>query len=123
MRIALGRLGGRGVASKQLIIDEGFVACDDENLVKVHPFLRSMLHRYSSILLISHVGEIKDCADVAVAVRRSSDGTSSLVRFGAPVGPVVLSKANESELEKVSDTDPDADGVAMDASRKEKKKK
>jgi hypothetical protein len=80
MRIALARLGGSGVTSKHLFIDEGFVACDAENLARVPEFLRGLLGSYDTILLVSHVETIKESADVWIPIKRLSFGKSVLSR-------------------------------------------
>jgi DNA repair exonuclease SbcCD ATPase subunit len=85
MRIALARLGAADVTCNQLFIDEGFVACDAENLGRAPAFLRGLLARYGSLLLVSHLDEIRECADVKVRIERTPDGRASMLRLGQPV--------------------------------------
>ena len=63
MRIALSRIGASEIRNKQLFLDEGFTACDTENLQKVPDFLRGLLFIYDSVLLVSHLEELKDNVD------------------------------------------------------------
>jgi DNA repair exonuclease SbcCD ATPase subunit len=82
MRIALARLGGKGVASNHLFIDEGFVACDAENMARVPYFLKALLNRYDTVLVVSHIETIKDCADVWIPIERRLQNGNILSRIG-----------------------------------------
>lgn len=79
MRIILGRLGVSGIRNTQLFIDEGFTSCDGENLQNIPYVLKKMLSMYSSVLLVSHLDELKNhipsCIDI---VRDENLGLSSL---------------------------------------------
>lgn len=63
MRIALSKIGASEIRNKQLFLDEGFTACDYENLSKVPEFLRGLLSLYDSIVLVTHLEELKDSVD------------------------------------------------------------
>jgi len=78
LRISLGRFCS--TSFRQLFIDEGFVAADKNNLVKMPDFIRSLLNYYHNIILVSHLDIIRDCGDVCINIERS-DGISKLV-FG-----------------------------------------
>jgi DNA repair exonuclease SbcCD ATPase subunit len=82
MRIALGRLGGVGVRCTQLFIDEGFTACDDQNLENVPTFLRNLLGVYESVFLVSHLEKIKQCVDNAVSITRDGPRSVSMLQYG-----------------------------------------
>ena len=71
MRIAMSRLGICKVVYEQLFIDEGFTACDGPNLEKTPAFLRALLGSYTSVLLATHLEELKSCGDHQVLIRRS----------------------------------------------------
>lgn len=47
----------------QMFIDEGFANCDQENVRRVHPFLRRLMGAYSGILVCSHIQHIIDETD------------------------------------------------------------
>ena len=92
MRIAMSRLGICRAEYKQFFIDEGFTACDGENLEKAPAFLRSLLEGgsglasgtstfvkgYSSVVLATHLEELKTCGDVQVGIAR--DALSGVAR-------------------------------------------
>ena len=98
MRIAMSRLGICRAEYKQFFIDEGFTACDGENLEKVPDFLRSLLEErvssgkervssgkervsgkdgpsdkgYSSVVLATHLEELKSCGDARISIDRDA---------------------------------------------------
>lgn len=60
MRITLGKLGVSGMSNRQLFIDEGFTACDSENLANVPDFLHGLLVScYDMVMIVSHLDELK----------------------------------------------------------------
>jgi len=93
MRIAMSRLGICKVVYDQLFIDEGFTACDGANLEKTPAFLKALLSSYSSVLLATHLEELKSCGDQQVLIRRSDlSGIASIqagtIRVLVPENPV-----------------------------------
>lgn len=70
MRVAMGKLGICKTAFVQLFIDEGFTACDSDNLERVPGFLRGLLKSYRTVYLATHLEELKGCADSKVVVER-----------------------------------------------------
>lgn len=89
MRIALGRFGASGICATQLFLDEGFTACDMDNLGKVGPFLENL--PYKNIVLVSHLEEVKSCAGHHIAIERVPPSTLSQLRFGRPKYPLTIS--------------------------------
>lgn len=79
VRIALGRLGAAGTRPRQLFIDEGFTACDADNLARVPEFLRGLLvsGAYETITVVSHLDTVRECADERVDIVRNNDATTS----------------------------------------------
>lgn len=71
MRIALGQLGVMDTFCRQLFIDEGFTACDTDNLAQAPAFLRNLLSLYDGVLLVSHLEEIKDNVDFTIRINGS----------------------------------------------------
>ena len=61
MRVAINQIGLSRIRFNELFIDEGFTACDADNLERVPEFLRGLLRFYSSIYLATHLDDI-DCA-------------------------------------------------------------
>ena len=71
MRVAMSRLGICKVVYEQLFIDEGFTACDSDNLEKAPAFLKALLeggNAYRCIVLATHLEELKACGDVQVGI-------------------------------------------------------
>jgi DNA repair exonuclease SbcCD ATPase subunit len=82
---------------EQLFIDEGFTACDGPNLEKTPAFLRALLGSYTSVLLATHLEELKSCGDHQVFIRRSdlsgiASITAGTVRIISPEAPVKRGK-------------------------------
>ena len=80
IRIAMSYAGACSVSCNQLFIDEGFVACDTEHLSRVPDFLQNLLNLYSSIIMVSHLDELKDCASIQIPIIRKND--LSMIQFG-----------------------------------------
>lgn len=68
MRIALSRVGASQILNRQLFLDEGFVACDIDNLKRVPAFLRKLLAVYDAIILVTHLEELKEAVDKTLSV-------------------------------------------------------
>lgn len=82
LRLALTRLGGRGHRFKTLIIDEGFVACDTDNVQCVKDILQHMMEvgGFNNILLATHLDTIKDMIPRKIPIQR--DGGFSRLQVG-----------------------------------------
>jgi hypothetical protein len=91
MRIAMSHLGICKVVYENLIIDEGFTACDGENLEKVPAFLKKLLKDklYKGVMLATHLEDLKACGDKQVGIER--DGVTGMARLC--VGTYVLAEA------------------------------
>ena len=72
MRVAINQIGLNRVRFSELFIDEGFTACDAENLDRVPDFLRGMLRFYDNIYLATHLEDLKVCADQQVYIKRDN---------------------------------------------------
>jgi DNA repair exonuclease SbcCD ATPase subunit/DNA repair exonuclease SbcCD nuclease subunit len=77
VRITLSHIGASAVSCKQFFIDEGFVACDKTHLMRIPDLLQNLLGLYDSILLVSHLEEIKESTNVHISIKRDS-GLSSI---------------------------------------------
>ena len=115
LRIAINSIGASNVLCKQIFLDEGFVACDPENLSKIPNFLSSLINSglYDSVFLVSHLEEIKDCADVSISIIRSDEFISKLT-YGECLNKKVLKqianvKANVKANEKIINTKSSSD--------------
>lgn len=100
MRIALARIGAVGQNVRHLIIDEGFVACDSTNLLKVDAILKSMMEigNYKSVLLMSHLDAIRDIAELQIHIARSEDDVFSRIAWGSAYP--TFDKYKKSEVQK-----------------------
>ena len=80
VRIALGTIGASGIKPRQLFLDEGFTSCDSGNLAKVPDFLTMLLQLYDSILLVTHLEDLKDfCVATTIQITRDIEtGTSQI---------------------------------------------
>ena len=87
MRVALSRIGAVGQNMRHLFVDEGFVACDADNLTKTSEMLQDILLMggYRSMVLMSHLDVIQDMAQVRVNISRSSNNRCSHIRWGSRV--------------------------------------
>jgi DNA repair exonuclease SbcCD ATPase subunit len=81
-RLALTRLGGSGHRFRTLIIDEGFVACDADNVQNAREILQIMMEKggFRHILLATHLDTIKDMIGRKIHIER--DGAFSKLRVG-----------------------------------------
>lgn len=82
MRVAINQIGLSRVRYTELFIDEGFTACDSDNLERVPAFLRGLLRFYNSIYLATHLEDLKLCADKHIFIKRDDDGLSQ-IQYGA----------------------------------------
>jgi DNA repair exonuclease SbcCD ATPase subunit/DNA repair exonuclease SbcCD nuclease subunit len=81
MRVAINQIGLSRVRFNELFIDEGFTACDSDNLERVPEFLKGLLRFYNSIYLATHLEDLKSCADKHIFIKRFDDGLS-LIQHG-----------------------------------------
>jgi hypothetical protein len=87
MRIALGRVGASGMKTRQLFLDEGFTACDADNLSKVPDFLHNLLTMYDSVMIVSHLDELKNCVDHSIEITRNFKEHTSNMQYGVALQP------------------------------------
>jgi exonuclease SbcC len=76
LRIALNNLSSLS-RPDILILDESFSALDEENLAKVLPFLQILKSYFKSILIISHLLQVKETSEIIIEV--ANDGIYSKV--------------------------------------------
>lgn len=63
----------------QLFFDEGFTACDKQNLSIIPSFLKGLLKIYKSIILVSHIEIIQDNVDIISNIVYNNN--SSMIRY------------------------------------------
>lgn len=76
-RLALSAVGITRFRCNQLFIDEGFCSFDQNNLLNVPVLMKNLTSLFSEILIVTHLNEIKGCADKVVNIVRE-DGVSTL---------------------------------------------
>jgi DNA repair exonuclease SbcCD ATPase subunit len=67
--------------TEQLFIDEGFTACDNQNLSLVPSFLKKLLNTFSCIVIVSHIDIIKDSADIIVNIEYDKHTKTSHIKL------------------------------------------
>lgn len=94
MRVALSRIGAVGQNIRHIFIDEGFVAFDSANMLKIKEIMEMMLRMgsYKSIMLITHLENIKEIATMQVDVHRAEGAKTSYIRMGLKRKAVPKSK-------------------------------
>lgn len=80
MRITLSTIGVSSLKCNQLFIDEGFSSCDQNHLSKIPSFLNSLLPIYNSILLVSHIEDIKNSSSSSYDIQRYNN--LSMIEYG-----------------------------------------
>lgn len=63
----------------QLFFDEGFTACDKQNISIIPSFLKGLLKIYKSIILVSHIEIIQDNVDIISNIVYNNK--SSMIKF------------------------------------------
>lgn len=69
VRIVLTELGGT-MRSSHLFLDEGFTACDSDHLSRVPLFLNNLLCLYGSVLVFTHLEDLRDAMDLQYYIHR-----------------------------------------------------
>ena len=82
IKITLSNIGISNLQCNQLFIDEGFTSCDKKHLSKVPIFINSLLNLYDSVLVVSHLQEIKDSVSITMNIDRNKEKSLSRIRYG-----------------------------------------
>ena len=77
-----GKIGVAGIKNNQLFIDEGFTACDNDNLGNVPDVLNELLNTYSAIVLVSHLDDLKHGIKSFINIDRDMLKGLSKINFG-----------------------------------------
>lgn len=78
IRVAFHQIGLCRTRFDQHFIDEGFTACDSDNLERVPAFLNSLLGFYQGIYLVTHLEELKACSPNHIYIQRDVNGLSQI---------------------------------------------
>ena len=82
IKITLSNLGVSKLRCGQLFIDEGFTSCDKEHLEKVPVFINSLLNLYNSVLVVSHLQNIKENISIEMNIERDEKRLLSKLNYG-----------------------------------------
>lgn len=82
MRIVLANIGLSNLKTRQLFIDEGFTACDEAHLRLVPQFINNLLSLYDSIILVSHLQQVRDNAGLYITINRDRKNNLSNISYG-----------------------------------------
>lgn len=69
----------------QLFIDEGFTACDKQNLSIVPGFLKGLLRTFNTVVIVSHIDIIQDSMDNTAYISYNSVDKASKIAYGCQV--------------------------------------
>jgi len=78
VRVAFHQIGLCRTRFDQHFIDEGFTACDSDNLERVPAFLNSLLGFYQGLYLVTHLEELKACSPNHIYIHRDDSGLSQI---------------------------------------------
>lgn len=67
---------------QQLFIDEGFTACDKQNLSIVPSFLKQLLRTFHTVVLVSHIDIIQDNVDNIAHIHYDKATNNSKITYG-----------------------------------------
>ena len=90
-RIVLGHFGAAGIKNTQLFIDEGFTACDNDNLENVPVVLKELLTIYDAIVIVSHLDDLKQGISSSINIDRDPIKQLSQIKFGTVLSSMPLS--------------------------------
>jgi exonuclease SbcC len=66
----------------QLFIDEGFTACDKENLSIVPVFLKKLLLLFETVIIVSHIDIIQDNVEDKITINYNKKKNFSNIKYG-----------------------------------------
>jgi DNA repair exonuclease SbcCD ATPase subunit len=67
---------------EQLFFDEGFTACDKNNLSIVPTFLKGLLNLFNSVIIVSHIDIIQESTDMMTRIEYNNITKSSSIMYG-----------------------------------------
>ena len=66
----------------QLFIDEGFTACDKENLSIVPVFFKKLLLLFETVIIVSHIDIIQDNVEDKITINYNKKKNFSNIKYG-----------------------------------------
>ena len=78
LRIVIPKLQSKYYKCNQLFLDEGWTSADSNNRSIVPTFLRTLLHEFESVILVSHIDEIRDNVDYKIDIIKDDSNHSHI---------------------------------------------
>lgn len=78
LRLAFTELHTNGCKCEQLFLDEGWTSADQFNRNLIPTILQFLLTKYVTVILVSHIDEIKDNVDIKVNIIKNIKGVSKI---------------------------------------------
>jgi DNA repair exonuclease SbcCD ATPase subunit len=82
IRIALCQIGASAIKPSQLFLDECFTSADYDNLSRVSDLLHDLCNKYQNIIIVTHIDDIKSCADKYIDITRFENESTSQLQYG-----------------------------------------
>lgn len=79
LRIVIPKLQSKYYKCNQLFLDEGWTSADTNNRSIVPQFLRSLLLEFDSVILVSHIDEIRDNVDYKIDISKDQNNNSHIL--------------------------------------------
>jgi DNA repair exonuclease SbcCD ATPase subunit/DNA repair exonuclease SbcCD nuclease subunit len=73
LRIAFLDLYNNKSSCSQLFIDEGWTSADANNRILIPKVLNYLLSKFNSVIIVSHIDEIKDIVDMSIKINKNND--------------------------------------------------
>jgi DNA repair exonuclease SbcCD ATPase subunit/predicted phosphodiesterase len=78
LRLSIPELRQSSHSCKQLFLDEGFTSADKLNLSIIPTLLKTLLSKYTSVILVSHIDNIKNSVDATIDITIDKDKNSQI---------------------------------------------
>lgn len=101
IRIALCQIGAASIKPIQLFLDECFTSADYDNLSRVNDLLQDLLYKYKNIIIVSHIDDIKSCANKYIDINRIENESISQLQYGERYLNIKPKKLKEVPKEEV----------------------
>ena len=79
LRIVIPKLQSKYYKCNQLFLDEGWTSADANNRSIVPQFLRSLLLEFESVILVSHIDEIRESVDHRIDISKDQTNNSHIL--------------------------------------------
>lgn len=80
LRLSIPELRQSSHSCKQLFLDEGFTSADHLNIMIVPKLLKTLLSKYTSVILVSHIDHIKNSVDHIINIQVDHNKNSKICK-------------------------------------------